>query len=120
MEAQRAEILNRLSAHGWSVRCVDDYELEWWADEMWLLESTWSPAGGRAWVTFLVDPQTSDVANRRKGKGVWALLASPEKPTRWQASEGEFSLGLGRGWEDELPALLEYLDAVRAGSRQDA
>ena len=112
MEAQRAEILKRLGRHGWELSEVEDEMLEWWADEVWLLESVWSPPGARAYVTFLVDPQ-SDTRNRKRGHGIWAVKASAARPTDWLAEEGEYTLSLGRGWEEELPHLFEYLDALR-------
>ena len=66
MQAQRTELLNQLPEHGWRVASVEE-NLEWWADEMWLLESEWSPVGGLAYVTFLVDPHFD--GSRKKGGG---------------------------------------------------
>ena len=42
MHTQREELLSQLSEHGWRVT-QEESELEWWADEMWQLESVWSP-----------------------------------------------------------------------------
>lgn len=113
MKAQRAEILSQLPRHGWQVAFVDDYELEWWADEMWLLESTWSPVGSRAYVTFLVDPQSSHGRARRRGQAIWAVMVSPTKPSGWQSSEGSLTLSLGQGWEKGLPDFFEHLARLR-------
>jgi hypothetical protein len=85
--------------------------LEWWADEMWVLESVWSPVGGRAYLTFLVDPQFEGV--RKKGEGVWAVMASPRRPEDWVRVEGEFTLSLGQSWEKRLPAFFEHLSTLR-------
>lgn len=89
--------------------------LEWWADEMWLLASVWSPVGSRAYVTFLVDPQFDGV--RKKGEAVWAVMASPGRPSDRLRVEGAFTLGLGQGWRARLPALFEHLSALRGYDR---
>ena len=103
-------MLNQLPEHGWRVAEVGE-ELEWWADEMWVLESVWTPAGGRAYVTFMVDPQFDGV--RKKGEAVWAVMASPGRPDSRLNVEGEFTLSLGRGWKRRLPEFFEHLSALR-------
>ena len=113
MNLQRATILNQLPQYGWHVAFVEEYKLEWWGDEMLLLESTWSPVGSRAYVTFLVDPQIPHSRTRKKGGAVWAVMASPTKPSAWQFSEGSFTLSLGHGWEQGLPEFFEHLARLR-------
>jgi len=113
LETQKAELLNRLDAQGWRVASVED-ELEWWADEMWRVESVRSPAGVEAYVTFLVDPQTSNPRRRKKGEGVWAVMVSPGRPRDWLGVERSYTLGLGSGWARALPDLFEHLSALRA------
>ena len=113
MKVQRAEILNQLPRHGWGVVLVEDYGLEWWADERWLLESTWSPVRSLAYITFLVDPQMPHSRTRKKGEAIWAVMASPTKPNAWQSSEGSLTLSLGLGWEKRLPDFFDHLAALR-------
>jgi hypothetical protein len=81
MKAQRVEIESLLAEHGWNIAGVEDQALEWWADEIWVLESAWSPVGAQAYVTFLVDPQSPP--NRKKGQDVWAVKASAVRPVDW-------------------------------------
>ncbi len=107
-------LFEQLPEHGWRVTGVEE-ELEWWADEMWLLESVWSPIGCRAYATFLVDPQFEGV--RKKGEAVWAVMASPGRPEGWLRVEGEFTLSLGQGWKERLPAFFEHLSALRGRVR---
>ena len=114
MKAQRAVILRQLQRHGWRFTFVEDYELEWWADEMWLLESIWSPVGSRAYITFLVDPQISNSRTRKKGEAIWAVMASPMKPNGWQSSDGSLTLSLEPGWETRLPDFFEHLAGLRS------
>ena len=112
MQAQRAELLNQLPEHGWRVAAAGE-DLEWWADEMWLLESVWSPLGVRAYVTFMVDPQFEGV--RKKGEAVWAVMASPGRPDGRADVEGGFTLSLGQGWGRRLPEFFGHLSALRRG-----
>lgn len=114
MKAQRAEILTQLARHGWRASPVEDHELEWWADEMWSLESARTPVGARAYVTFLVDPQIPHGRARRKGESVWAVMASPAKPRDWQPDEQSLTLSLGRGWRQRLPEFFAHLARSRA------
>ena len=113
MQTQRTELLNRLPEHGWRV-AGEEEDLEWWADEMWLLESVWSPVGSRAYVSLLVDPMAGP--NRRKGEAVWAVTASLTKPIGRLSAEGEFALSFGQGWEERLPEFFEHLSALRSQS----
>ncbi len=115
MQAQRTELLNQLPEHGWRVAGAEE-NLEWWADEMWPLESVWSPVGSRVYVTFLVDPQFD--GDRKKGEAVWAVMASPAKPMSRLQVEGEFTLSLGQGWKNRLPAFFDHLSALRSKSKE--
>lgn len=112
METQRTELLNQLPSYGWSVVGIEEEYLEWWADEMWSIESAWSPVGCRAYLTFLVDPQSS--SSRKKGEAVWAVKASRVKPGKWLPGEDEFVLDIGRGWKEELPDFLHKLSVFRS------
>ena len=113
MQTQRKELLNRLPEHGWRV-AGEEENLEWWADEMWLLESVWSPVGSRAYVTLLVDPMVGP--NRRKGEAVWAVMASLTKPISRLSAEAEFTLSFGQRWKEGLPEFFEHLSALRSQS----
>lgn len=116
METQRTELLNQLPKHGWSVVSVEEDYLEWWADEMWVIESVWSPVGSRAYVTFLVDPQAP--ISRKKGTYVWAAKISLNKPNKWLPEENEFTLSLGQGWKKEMPDFFAHLSALRGHSKE--
>lgn len=115
MQAQRTELLSQLPEYGWRVAGTEE-NLEWWADEMWLLESVWSPVGSRAYVTFLVDPQFD--GNRKKGEAVWAVMSSPAKPDSRFEVEGEFTLSLGQGWKNRLADFFAHLSALRSKSKE--
>ena len=114
MLTQRDEILAELGRRGWRATNLENLALDWWADEMWLLESEWSPRGREAYLTFLVDPMSD--AHRKKGEQVWAAVVTARKPLgRMEASAAGFVLSL-KGWREELPGMFEYLSALRGGS----
>lgn len=118
MNFQRTELLNQFTKHGWSVVNVEDDDsewprLEWWEDEVWLLESVWTPQDCRVYVTFLVDPQ-APIHGHKKGEGIWAVKASLKRPRQWMWEEGEVYLTLGQGWQQMLPGFLEDVAALRS------
>ncbi len=85
--------------------------LEWWADEMWRIESSWSPVGTVAYLTFLVDPQ-ADVESRQKGENVWAVMVSRSRPNERLHKES-LTFSFGSGWEKRLIKITNYLSQLR-------
>lgn len=110
MSTKRAIIFNRLADYGWNV-VAEEQNLEWWADEIWSLESVWSPVGCPTYITFLVDPTAE--SNRRQREAVWAVCASITKPNDRLSAEQGFILSLKQGWEQRLPELFNYLEVLR-------
>ena len=60
MITQRNRIFELLPRYGWEVKNVEDHLRnptgeDWFIDELWEIESVWSPNGLRVWVTFVVD-----------------------------------------------------------------
>lgn len=117
MQAQRTELLALLPEHGWRVSMIED-DLEWWADEMWLLESVWSPVGSRVYVTFLVEPQFD--GSRKKGEAVWAVMASLFKPASSLRGEHEYTFSLGPGWKDHVPYFFAFIGILRGANQENA
>lgn len=118
MTTQREKFQELLPRHGWEVVRVDD-ELrgsmasDWFVDELWEVESTWSPLGLKLWMTFVVDPQTPNLPERKKGQGVYAVKAARRKPTGWGIEDDEVGLYLNSGWEARLPEFFDQLSALR-------
>ena len=104
MEFQRQTIFEKLIENGWKITKLEKYELDWWATEMWLLESIWSPIGKTAFITFLLEPENMEY--------VWEIMASEEKPANRFENQNSFSLSLKR-WEKELPAFMKFLSDIR-------
>jgi len=111
MEFQSTQFENELKNRGWIISAKEICP-EWWADELWVLESIWSPLGVRAHITFLVDPQIDVPSKRKKGQQVWAVSVSASKPRG--PFDGDHALPLGRGWRSGLPEFFDMLDRFRA------
>lgn len=108
---QQRELINRLTHLGWEIVSQQRNDLEWWADEIWTVESVWSPHGFRVYLTFLVDPHPPST-------GVWAVGASSEWPANhWQAQDRGLA---GRStWPHDLPVLIAALSDLRAQAAQE-
>jgi len=78
-------LIDLLTSAGWSVEAREVSDLEWWADEIWLVRSVWHPTNFSLYITFMVDP--SHDGNRCKDQAVTALGASRMKPTRETLAE---------------------------------
>ena len=110
MTAQQQGLLDALASAGWEPEHTEQL-LEWWADEVWVMRSLWSPQGSHFYITFLVDPQAD--RQRRRGESVWAAKASASLPQRWQQAEREFTFSLGHGWADGLRNFINDVSGFR-------
>ena len=106
VKKQAIEIRKTLSSKGWAVVEVEQpFENEWWAAEIWRIESEWSPKGVCAYLAFLVDPQG--------GPGdVWAVCASKERPSE-QPINCDPTMRLMNVWQEELPVFVNGLSRFR-------
>lgn len=57
MEFQKQTIREKIIENGWEITELEKAQLDWWANEMWRLESVWSPVGETAFITFLLAPE---------------------------------------------------------------
>ena len=86
MDHKKAVLTELLESNGWVVETREESDLEWWADEMWMIRSTWRPTDYELFLTFLVDPMHD--GHRSKGQAVWALGVTETIPRdRLSASE---------------------------------
>ena len=105
MKAQQDQVEALLPDEGWRLVTREEAS-EWWLDELWILESSWSPVGVRAVLSFLVDPQAP--IERRQGEHVWAVAVMTHRPS--QQRDATPVVPIRPRWEknsrDELMALL--------------
>ena len=108
--AQRGkELAARLERAGWRVAERIERGLEWWAAEVWMIESVWAPNGVRAYLTFLTDPQYETFGSR-----VWALGMSDKRPRTVADATTAGTFTLRHCWPRELDALVQCLAARRS------
>jgi hypothetical protein len=107
MTRQQQQIDEMLSSEGWRV-VERQVKPSWWLDEVWVIESTRSPVGSRAYVSFLVDPQSLSL--RDTGAQVWAVCISPEGPAI--TAFGTDVVPLRPNWEKLRRR--EFLEKIRA------
>jgi hypothetical protein len=118
MITQRTKLFKSLPRHGWEVINVEDHMRsptgpDWFIDELWEVESVWTPKGLKVWITFLVDPQTPNLIERKKGQGVWAVKAGLRKPPDSRIGDAEVYLSLNSDWENRLPGFFDRLSNLR-------
>ncbi|HMS39364.1 MAG TPA: hypothetical protein PKE69_04005 [Pyrinomonadaceae bacterium] len=95
-----------LIENGWNITELEGGELDWWASEMWLIESVWSPIGATAYITFLFDPMDA--------KEVWDVAASSKKLENRRDTASNFYLNIkSSGWKKELPEFIKSVSELR-------
>jgi len=100
-----------LEVDGWQVEQIFEEGLEWWADEIWEIKSTWSPHGSSAYLTFLVDPQHE--GNRKKGQSVWGIGASKVFPRSREEAEGVGIVTLNSKFKENIMEFSLELETLR-------
>jgi hypothetical protein len=115
MRAQLNQLESLLPAEGW-VLLVRETPGDWWLDELWILESSWSPVGLRAYISVLVDPQGP--VERRKGEGVWAVAVTARRPAGRLDATPEVPLRphWDRSRRDEV---IDHLRRIRGASTSE-
>ena len=101
---QHLQLRSALDQNGWTVVAQQTDHLDWWAAELWTIESYWSPQGFRLYLTFLIDPQSVDE--------VWAINATQNYPQ--QQDELLICIPFRNVWKKKLPAFIDDLNAIRA------
>ena len=102
-DVRYADLIRRLVDQGWDVaRC--DREVGWWGDEVWTVESVWSPRGFTVFLTWLIDPMDNAT--------VWGVRASLERPTDGGEAKSAASMSINH-WPRDVPEFLASLAAMR-------
>src|SRR5262249_45557707 len=95
---------------GWHVVGRQREDLDWWADEIWEVQSEWAPQGLTVFLTWLVDPQWDDP--RQPGQAVWAIGTCTRRPATRLEAEGGPLLRI-KHWPRGVPAFLAGLARLR-------
>jgi hypothetical protein len=107
-------MIAKQSEHGWRVVGRQRNDLDWWADEIWTVESEWAPQDLTVFLTWLVDPQEDD--SRQPGQAVWAVGTCLKPPANRLEAQGEPLLSV-KHWPRDLPEFLGGLSALRNRTR---
>lgn len=112
ISAFQTTLRTALARRGWQ---AEAHELDtWWCHECWRLQSLWAPQGLRAFLTFLIDPQSDGEQMQRGDYQVFGVKASPAVPAQWQDADAELTISFSRHWtERQLPGLITHLDTLR-------
>jgi len=114
MKTYTQKMMDYLVCDGWDITEKEQENLEWWADEVWKLESNWSPSGSIAYLTFLVDPMHE--GNRRKGESVWAIGCSKQYPKSREQAEAGGTISFGKAFKTHILEFQITMEALRAAS----
>jgi hypothetical protein len=109
MRAQQTDLAKRLERDGWVV--VDRQRgADWWADEVWSIQSTWHPRGYRLWITFLIDPMHD--GPRAPGEHVWAVGVTESQPMGPEEVTPT-AVPIRHGWLSHLETLTAQISGLR-------
>jgi len=108
--AMKQEFLSKLTNCGWSVTRHSE-NLEWRAEEIWVLTSLWQPNGFTLYLTFQTDWQPDS------DEPFWAVSTSSKWPADHEVAHGEPSI-LFRGWPENLETMIAGLDQIRNEHRK--
>jgi hypothetical protein len=102
-DVRYSDLIRKLGERGWDV-VHRDREVEWWAQEIWTVESVWAPRGFTVYLTWLIDPL--DRAT------VWCTGASLTHPSPFGKAWGAASMSINR-WPRDVPEFLAALAELR-------
>ena len=111
MKSYEQKMMDYLECDGWDIDRVNKDDLEWWADEIWVLNSNWSPTGSVAHITFLVDPMHE--GSRKKGEAVWGLGCSKAYPASRQDAESCATISFGKSFKIKIMDFQLQMESLR-------
>ena len=112
MPTYKEQLYASLLERGWEQIEVDEEGVDWWADEHWRIRSIRNRWGLELILTFLVDPMWD--GPRRKGQGIWAIVATEQLPRERPDADKAIGLCLyKRRFDAELAEFMNVLDTYR-------
>jgi hypothetical protein len=112
MKTPKQKLADHLEVNGWDLEKIRESDLEWWADEVWELNSRWSPEGVSSFITFLVHPQ--HMGERRKGQAVWGAGSSSKFPTSRFEAETNGTISLNEISKGDIESFLDKIADTRS------
>ena len=99
---QKQRIQEALEANGWSLISKENRS-DWWINELWTLESTWSPKGLRLFVTFIFV----------EDEFLWDASASFEGVSDCGDKDSIARFDLANKWESTLDQTIKEISKAR-------
>ena len=115
MKTYQQKLEDYLECSGWEISSKDSDHNFWWADDFWLLKSTWSPVGSVACLTFLVDPMFDGL--RKAGEAVWAVGSSKYQPIDSNQAKSNSSIVLDKKFKENIEEFLDSLEELRGKNK---
>jgi hypothetical protein len=115
MDVRHTQMIAKLSEHGWRMAVREREDLDWWVDEIWIVQSEWAPQGFTLYLTWLVDPQWDD--QRQPGQAVWAVGTCLERLAGRSEAEGSPLMSI-KHWPRGVPEFLARLGVLRDNRRR--
>ena len=101
---QKQTIKSSLESSGWRL-ISKETPSDWWIDELWTLESVWSPVGLKLFITFEVTGGEIEE--------VWDAAASFSGACGSGDVDSIASFNLASKWEKELPSSIKAINDAR-------
>jgi len=101
VETQAREIQEALEKEGWKLTDKERpiSETYWWVWEFWHFQRN----NQKIILSFLIDPQASELKNKNN---VWAVKASIAGPEGYGDPSQIAQIDIGRNWKRELPKFV--------------
>jgi len=110
MTTPQRRLKTTVEHRGWEIVEVIDENLPWWAYQVWVVESRWSPTDVRLRLTFVVHPLADDGPMR--GWLDRAVISWDDLPSCYSTDELA-EMSMRHGWERDLEAFVGVLDRLR-------
>ena len=113
IESVAERLTSLLPDAGWQVvsKEVDPKGID---DEVWHIESTWSPQGAAAYLTLVIDPDPPISKGR-----IWMVRASRNHPeSGGQERHDDMNFYLEKQWIQRFPDFVKSLGRFRTESEQ--
>lgn len=105
-EPDKANLQAELERAGWRVDRHNGND--WWEHENWELTSAWRYTHAKAWLTFLIDPQSDTSAIG----AVWAIAVTLEKPTS-RMEAGRSAIRVSPRWPERMKEIVVVASSLR-------
>lgn len=110
--SQQRLLADALEAAGWKLIDRETNLAHWAYYEVWTIESRWRPAGLRAFIGFLYDPQPSSPGSPTR-RSIWAAECNRSSPLETGGRLERLADATLTHWRDGIAGIVEGLARFR-------